>query len=493
MIWTLIQREILTNLMTFRFFVTVIACMSLVIAGTVVLTDNYERRLASYNADFQTHQERTFIAKTYSSFRAEIDRAPNPLSLFNQGLDKRAKNSIRIRIGKVPFLWDNVYQHQSTGFNNPFRHLLADIDLVSIFQILLSLLALVFAYDAIAGDRENGTLRLILANPVGRGVVILGKYIGAIVCLTLPLLISFLFALLLQLQSSAIQYTIDDFLRIGGILLTTIVYISTFYLIGLFISSMIHRTATSLIVSMFIWVTLTLLYPNVSLFLVNRLIDTEEKIEQVNREIEQVSDRYYRDEQKLRDPFESPSLLKGSIGSGGSRGYLHLSKNLTYIPNESEPNIPTVKAYFQDLTSLHIRAAETIWRIRKNAFAETYIRKSRIARNALRFSPAGLYHLSTEAWAGTDIARMEHFFETGRQYRQRVLDYFHDKKAFSSRQWFASDKGAVRWDDAPRFTYHPPDVFEDANSRALPDLFLLSLLNLVLFITTFMIFSRQEV
>ena len=493
MIWTLIQREILTNLMTFRFCVTVIACMSLVIAGTVVLTDNYERRLASYNTDFQTHQERTFVAKTYSSFRAEIDRAPNPLSLFNQGLDKRAKNSIRIRIGKVPFLWENVYQHQSTGFKNPFRHLLSDIDLVSIFQILLSLLALVFAYDAIAGDRENGTLRLTLANPVGRGVVILGKYVGAIVCLTLPLLISFLFALLLQLQSSAIQYTADDFLRIGGILLTTIVYISTFYLIGLFISSMIHRPATSLIVSMFIWVILTLLYPNVSLFLVNRFIDTEERIEQVNREIDQVSERYYRDEQKLQNPFESPSLLKGSISSGGSRGYLHLSKNLTYIPDESEPNIPTVKAYFQDLTSLQIRAAETIWRIRKNVFTETYIRKSRIARNALRFSPAGLYHLSTEAWAGTDLARMEHFFEIGRQYRQRVLDYFHDKKAFSSRQWFASDKGAVRWDDAPRFVYHPPNVFEDASSRALPDLFLLFLLNLVLFITTFMIFSRQEV
>ena len=87
---------------------------------------------------------------------------------------------------------------------------------------------------------------------------------------------------------------------------------------------MIHRPATSLIVSMFIWVILTLLYPNVSLFLVNRFIDTEERIEQVNREIDQVSERYYRDEQKLQNPFESPSLLKGSISSGGSRGYLHL-------------------------------------------------------------------------------------------------------------------------------------------------------------------------
>ena len=488
MIWTLIRHELLTNLMTFRFLVTVIACMSLVLAGSIVLRDNYERRLASYNEDIQTHQERTFSAKTYSYFTPFLDRAPNPLSLFNQGLDKRAKNSIQVHIGEVPFLWDNVYR--PTGFNNPFRHLLADIDLVSIFQILLSLLALVFAYDAIAGDRENGTLRLILVNPVGRGLIVLSKYLGAMLCLTLPLLMSFLLALLLQLQSSAIHYSADDFLRIGGIFLTTVIYTSTFYLIGLFISSVIHDKATSLIVSMFIWVALTLLYPNVGLFLVNRFIDTEEKMEQVNREINQISERFYRNKDKLDNPFENPPLLRGS---GVSREYILQGKNVPYISEELEIHIPTATTYFQELTSLQMNSAKTAWRIREPAFAETYIRKSRIAQNALRFSPTGLYHLSTEAWAGTGLARMEDFFKAGRQYRETLLDYFHDKKTFSSRLWFASDKGAVRWDDVPRFSYQPPSVFEDASNRAFRDLLLLFLLNPMLLMITLAVFNRQEV
>ena len=122
------------NLMTFRFLVAVIASLSLVLAGSIVLTDNYERRLASYNEDFQRHQEQNFSGKTYSSFMPRLDRVPNPLSLFNQGLDKRAKNSLQIKIGEVAFLWGNV--NRLTGFSNPFRYLLADIDLVSIFQIL---------------------------------------------------------------------------------------------------------------------------------------------------------------------------------------------------------------------------------------------------------------------------------------------------------------------------------------------------------------------
>ena len=491
MLWTLIRHELLMNLLTFRFLVTVIASMSLVLAGSIVLTDNYERRLASYNQDFQKHQEQNFSGKTYSSFMPRLDRVPNPLSLFNQGLDKRAKNSLQIKIGEVPFLWGNV--NRNTGFSNPFRYLLADIDLVSIFQILFSLLALVFAYDAIAGDRENGTLRLILVNPVGRGLIVLSKYLGAMLCLTLPLLMSFLLALMLQLQSNAIHYGADGFLRIGGIFLTTVIYTSTFYLIGLFISSVIHRTATSLIVSMFIWVVLTLLYPNVSLFLVNRFIDTEERVTQADQAIDQILEQFYWDEEEPMDPFKDPPLLKGSKAGAGSSSYTHLKKNITFIPDASEIHVPTVKAYFQELTAGRIRTANKVWQIRETAFSETYVYKSDIARNALRFSPAGLYHLSTEAWAGTGLARMQNFFKAGRQYRETVLDYFYDKKVFGSRQWFASDKGAVRWDDIPRFSYQPPGILEDASNRALGDLFLLFLLNPMLLMITFAVFSRQEV
>ena len=491
MLWTLIRHELLMNLMTFRFLVAVIASMSLVLAGSIVLTDNYEQRLASYNEDFQKHQERNFRGKTYSSFMPSLDRAPNPLSLFNQGLDKRSKNSLQIKIGEVPFLWGDV--NLNTGFSNPFRYLLADIDLVSIFQILFSLLALVFAYDAIAGDRENGTLRLILVNRVGRGLIVISKYLGAMLCLTLPLLMGFLLTLLLQLQSPVIHYNADEFLRIGGIFLTTVVYTSTFYLIGLFISSMIHRTATSLIVSMFIWVALTLLYPNVSLFLVNRFIDTEGRVTQANQAIDQILEQFYWDEEAPGDPFENPPLLKGSKVGAGSSSYTHLKKNITFIPDVSEIHVPTVKAYFQELTSGRIRTAGIVWRIREKAFAETYIHKSAIARNALRFSPAGLYHLSTEAWAGTGLARTQDFFKAGRQYRETILDYFYDKKAFGSRQWFASDKGAVRWDDIPRFSYQPPSVFEDASNRALRDLLLLFLFSPMLLMITFAVFSRQEV
>ena len=84
------------------------------------------------------------------------------------------------------------------------------------------------------------------------------------------------------------------------------------------------------------------------------------------------------------------------------------------------------------------------------------------------------------------------FVQAAQTYRRTVIDYFHDKNAFASRQWFASDKGAVDWWDLPQFRFERADVWENA-TRALPELFLLLLTNLVLFTTTFLFFIKIEV
>lgn len=235
MFLTLIRRELLANLMTFRFLVAMVVTLSLVVANTVVLIDDYERRLISYDtAVKQHHQKFLQRARTYSEVEGEIriDRPPNPLSIFNAGLDRRLGNSITASHTFVPTLWDT----RSHSADNPFLNLFSSVDLVLIFQVILSLLALLFAHDAIAGEREAGTLRLTMANPVSRPIILLAKYISAMACLILPVVMSLLLALILFSVSGSISLSGDDWLRIGGILLISIIYLSAFYLIGLLIS-----------------------------------------------------------------------------------------------------------------------------------------------------------------------------------------------------------------------------------------------------------------
>ena len=55
------------------------------------------------------------------------------------------------------------------------------VDVVFIFKIVLSALAILFAYNTISGEREDGTLKLVLSNAIPRDTIVLGKYLVDVV------------------------------------------------------------------------------------------------------------------------------------------------------------------------------------------------------------------------------------------------------------------------------------------------------------------------
>ena len=103
-----------------------------------------------------------------------------------------------------------------------------------------------------------------------------------------------------------------------------------------------------------------------------------------------------------------------------------------------------------------------------------------------------MYDAATQAWAGTDLRGLRDFFEAARRYRRTLIDYYYDKNTFGSQQWFSADKGAVDWDRLPQFSFQRVDVATNAK-RALPDVCILVMLNIVLFVTIFLIFIKSEV
>ena len=72
MMLTLIRRELLDNLMTFRFAAAVFIMLLLVVSNTVVLIKDYERRLTDYNVAVKTHHQQLQDKKTYSAGRFEV-------------------------------------------------------------------------------------------------------------------------------------------------------------------------------------------------------------------------------------------------------------------------------------------------------------------------------------------------------------------------------------------------------------------------------------
>ena len=503
MLTTLIRRELLDNLMTFRFAVAVFIMLLLVVANTVVLIKDYEQRLASHNAAVKNHQRQLQEKKTYSAGTEKlfVDRPPNPLSVFNVGFDKQLGNEVRASHTSVPSLWD-ARMH---GSDNPFMDMFASMDIVFIFEVILSLLALIFAYDTLAGEHERGTLRLVLTHPIGRGQILLAKYISAMLCLLVPLLISLLLAVILLTTASFISLNTDDFLRIGGIILTTIVYLSVFYLIGMLISATTRRTRTALMLAMFIWGFLVLVYPNMILSVVPQPEAPQARRASAFSRIEQMWEEFDRDRKHFlaTDAFPGEDWHFKIMGSGWYMAYLWGSpKHLYYtyesemeadtLGEEAEPKVPYAQNYFGFLGPQVIGTADQTWFIRKSALEDIFIEPANVERLYLKLSPVGLYDAATQAWAGTDLLGIRDFFEAARRYRQGVIDYFYDEEVFKSRQWFSADKGAADWSNLPQFSFQRISVNTNAK-RALPDLSILLMLNVIIFIVIFLIFIKSEV
>ena len=520
MLRTLIRQELLIHLMSARFFAAVVITLLLVVANTFVLIGAYEERLADYSQKEAVNRENVASTSTYSILRLKVQRPPNPLSLFSAGLETRFGSEIDIAFDSVPALSNPIVDVRPEeeqwafgsvpslsspgaplGINNPYLHLFSQIDLVFIFQVVLSLLSLLFAYDAIAGDWETGTLRLVLSHPVGRGSVLLAKYIAAMVCLLLPVLMSLLLTLIQCSLARSLQFSTDDFLRIGGIVLTTIVYLSVFYLIGLLVSAITRRAATSLMLCMFIYVVLVLVYPNWSRFALNPMgnmraekISTDRRIAQIREEANRERNRFLASSPlKGEPPIFSDTEGISTLFSGA--GYFFLGDfprvNLE-LKNAAAPLALHFRRYYAFAAPLQIRSAEKVGFVGQQLVAQTSLRQAQSDERLMKLSPASLYTFATAAWAGTDLDSMVDYVQTARAYRRTLIDTFHERDTFGSLQWFAPNQGNIDWSILPRFHFERSEVGINAQ-RALPELFLLLCTNIVLFMTTFLIFLKVEV
>ena len=506
MLTTLIRRELLDNLMTFRFAVAVLIMLLLVVANTVVLLKDYEQRLMLYNDAVKTHQQKLQEKKTYSAgitYAGElrINRPPNPLSIFNTGFDKRIGNKVTVSHTYVPSLWDSGW-HRS----NPFMDMFVSMDIVFIFEVILSLLALVFAYDTLAGEYERGTLRLVLTHPVRRGHILLAKYISAMLCLLVPLLINLLLTVILLTTTPSISLNTDDFLRIGGLILASVAYLSVFYLIGLLISAATRRTSTALMLAMFVWGFLVLVYPNVILAVIPRSEAPQARAASAFSQIEQMwEEEFKRERRHFLETDALPRIDWLGLRGSGAEPYAYFwgdPQTLLYsfesilafegFDEKEEHKIPHVQNHFRFLGRLVIRTADQTWLIRKPALEDIFIHPANVKRIWLKLSPVGLYDAATQAWTSTDLHGVRDFFDAARRYRQEVINVLYDKEAFGSRQWFSSDKGAADWSILPQFSFQRVDVNTNAK-RALPDVSILLMMNVVIFILIFLIFVKSEV
>jgi len=104
--------------------------------------------------------------------------------------------------------------------------------LVSLVIYLVPLIALILGYDAVVGERERGSLELLISMPITRFEILLGKYLGLALALAVSTVVGFSAGLL----PMATQLGMSDLYHYLGFVLSAILMGMAFLSVSLLIS-----------------------------------------------------------------------------------------------------------------------------------------------------------------------------------------------------------------------------------------------------------------
>jgi Cu-processing system permease protein len=135
----------------------------------------------------------------------------------------------------------------------------AVVSLASLSVFLVPLIALLLAFDAIVGEAEKGTLLLLLAYPIARWHLVLGKFVGQVAVLALATVIGYGLAGLALASQGGIpgRAALGAF---GTLVLSSILLGAVFVAIGLAISAAVRARETAAGLTVGVWLALLVLY-----------------------------------------------------------------------------------------------------------------------------------------------------------------------------------------------------------------------------------------
>ena len=260
MILRIARKDFLTNLVSARFVIGFILCLVLIPFSILISISNYRDRATQFRIDHDAAEKAVREIRVYSMLRPEVVFPPEPLSVFSRGITDQVGNRVRIWLGDKPMLAAGKTQ----AGDNPFLAAFFSIDFVDIAAIIFSLLALIFSYDAMTREKEDGTLKLQMSNSLPRSTLLAGKIFGILITLLPILAFSFFLSVVLILFTRDISFSALEWGRIALLFGVSLIYLAVFVFIGLVVSSRSKSSVTSLVLCLFLWVIFVFLIPNVS-------------------------------------------------------------------------------------------------------------------------------------------------------------------------------------------------------------------------------------
>ena len=254
MLKSIIRKELLVNFLSYKFSIIVILSTILILVSIFVMYRDYCLAMENYE-----------ILRSKSE-NPPVVIPPTPLSIFAKGLEENLCRAYELGYqGRIDI------SRTQKSVNKLFK-LFTTPDLLYVVKVILSLCAMLFAFDIVCGEKETGTLRQSLSNGLKRPILVFGKWIGGFSSFILPFFIAVLLGTTFVILSPVVDMNTRNLIKLGLFLLSSMIYLAVFFSLGLFISCLTHRSSTSLVICLFVWAMLVFLVPNLGNILARQLV-----------------------------------------------------------------------------------------------------------------------------------------------------------------------------------------------------------------------------
>lgn len=254
------QKRLWLSLTSAKLMLITAVMLMLLAGGGITAHRHYLEQQELYKAAKLAHLFALEDARYYEAVKIGIERPPERLSLLAQGASERYGSSIVLSGKYAPM---QIRARERLDAVGGWGETLDFSDLIGLF---ISLLALLISYDAICGERQDGTLQLCLANALPRYRLLMGEYLGCIMSLAVPLLLAVLTTFIMLRVVGGFDLTGEDVLRIFLVFVGALLSTSALIWLGLCCSALARSTTTAFIFAFSAWVILAAVYPNLTLW-----------------------------------------------------------------------------------------------------------------------------------------------------------------------------------------------------------------------------------
>ncbi|HDY90392.1 MAG TPA: DUF3526 domain-containing protein [bacterium] len=424
MILSIALKEFYANLISARFTIGFLLCLFLLPFSLFVSISDYKSQVRAYEVDKKAAEESNNSIQVYSALRPELVKPPEPLSIFSRGIIGNVGSRIKIQLGEKPFMTTG----KTLDRENPFLNSFFSLDFISILAIVMSLIAILFTYNTCSRDRELGTLKLMLSNPISRWKILMGKIIGVFLTLLPIILFCYILCAVLILLSTHISFSAAEWLRVVMLFAVSIIYILIFLLIGMFVSTRTRSSSTSIVLCLFAWVLFVFIIPNLSVYTAQSLIKTESQ-DNLRISMNELEEEFNQDwiEYSKRIGFNS------GRGIGSSRGGFRDGHE--ELAGQSPEFMEGRRKLYMYSAPLRIDYADKKWALQKKQLDRLDFQR-RLAEAISLISPSEMFRLIASALCRTDVKSHYLFLETVTKYRDSIISFFKDEKLFSSFVYF---------------------------------------------------------